>query len=122
MRAAVTFENGEVFRHFGRTGQFKLYELEGGRVAFTEIVEVKERGHGRLASLLKENGVEILICGGIGEPAQAALKDHNIRIFGGASGDADKAVEAFLNGQLVEGVKASCSHHHGKHGCGGHHE
>ena len=38
MRIAVTYENGEIFQHFGHTSQFKLYEVENG-----EIKESKPR-------------------------------------------------------------------------------
>ena len=32
MKIAVTYENGNVFQHFGHTRQFKLYEVENGAI------------------------------------------------------------------------------------------
>ena len=28
MKIAVTYENGEIFQHFGHTEQFKVYDVE----------------------------------------------------------------------------------------------
>ena len=65
MKVAVTYENGEVFQHFGHSEAFKLYEVEGGEVKSSEVVPTNGSGHGALAGFLRERGVEVLICGGI---------------------------------------------------------
>ena len=65
-RIAVTYDNGQVFGHFGRTEAFKVYEVEDGKITGSEIVESNGVGHGALAGLLAENTVDVLICGGIG--------------------------------------------------------
>ena len=70
MKIAVTYENGEIFQHFGHSEAFKLYEVEGGEVKSSEVVPTNGSGHGALAGFLRERGVEVLICGGIGAGAQ----------------------------------------------------
>ena len=127
MKIAVTYENGEVFQHFGHTEQFKLYEVSGGKLLHTQVVDTNGSGHGALAGLLAQLGVDTLICGGIGGGAQAALAEANIRLIGGVQGNADEAVQAFLNGTLAFDPNVHCTHHaHGEghscgsHGCGGH--
>ena len=121
MRIAVPFANGEVFQHFGHTENFKLYEIEAGQIASTEIIATNGSGHDALANFLTSLSVNILLCGGIGDGAQAALANAGIEICSGAQGDADAAVNAYLNGELVsEGV--NCDHHHedgDECGCGG---
>ncbi len=118
MKIAVTFENGEVFQHFGHTEHFKIYTVEDGVVTSSEVVDSNGVGHGSLAVLLKEQAVDVLICGGIGGGAQAALADQGIELCAGASGSADEAVEAYLKGKLVN-TGANCNHHHsGEHDCG----
>ena len=119
MKIAVTYENGEVFQHFGRTPQFKVYDIENGEVAFSEVVGTNGTGHGALAGFLKELGAEVLICGGIGGGAQMAMNEAGIRLFAGASGSADEAVKAFLAGTLPEIGEATCDHHehHEGHDC-----
>ena len=111
MKIAVTYENGEVFQHFGHTEQFKLYEVSGGKLLHTQVVDTNGSGHGALAGLLAQLGVDTLICGGIGGGAQAALAEANIRLIGGVQGNADEAVQAFLNGTLAFDPNVHCTHH-----------
>ncbi len=118
-RIAVTYENGEVFQHFGHTEEFKVYEVEDGKIVNSEIIGSNGSGHGALAGLLGENRIDVLICGGIGGGAQAALQERGIELCAGASGNADEAVKAYLSGELVN-TGANCSHHGEGHSCGEH--
>lgn len=120
MRIAVTYENGEVFQHFGHTSQFKLYDIEGGSVVREQVADTNGQGHGALSGFLAEAGVDALICGGIGGGAQTALADAGIRLFGGVSGRADDAVKAYLAGNLGFNPDVQCNHHSHEHSCGGH--
>ena len=107
MRIAVTYENGQIFQHFGHTETFKIYDVEEGKVVHSEVVDTNGSGHG----------------------AQTALAAAGIKLFGGVSGDADEAVEAFINETLDYNPDVKCSHHEhnhgeghtcGEHGCGSH--
>jgi len=124
MKIAVTYENGQVFQHFGHTEKFKLYMVENKKIVSSEIIENGGKGHGALAGILQSQSVDTLICGGIGAGAQQALADAGIQLFGGVSGDADAAVEAFLAGTLAYNPDVRCDHHdHGGHNaasCGEH--
>lgn len=129
MKIAVTYENGNVYQHFGHTSAFKVYEAENGKVIASQVVDTNGSGHGALALLLAQQGVDVLICGGIGGGARVALMDAGIAIYGGVSGDADEAVELFLSNTLNYDPNARCSHHDhhhgddhacGSHGCGSH--
>ena len=118
MIIAVTYADGQIFQHFGHTQAFKLYEVEGGTVFAARIVETNGSGHGALAGFLVENKTDVLICGGIGGGARMALAEAGIQLFGGASGDADDAVEALLAGELDYDPCAQCNHHgHEGHSC-----
>ena len=128
MRIAVTYENGEIFQHFGHTEQFKVYDVENGKIVFSEVVDTNGSGHGALAGVLSALHVDALICGGIGGGAQAALAAAGIQLYGGVSGDADQAAEALAAGTLAYNPNVMCSHHGehhhegncGDHGCGHH--
>lgn len=129
MKIAVTYENGQIYQHFGHTAQFKLYDVRDGAVVSSEIVATNGSGHGALAGLLAGLGVDVLICGGIGGGAQMALVAAGIRLYGGASGSADDAVAAYIAGSLSYDPNARCDHHDshhgdghtcGEHGCGEH--
>lgn len=127
MRIAVTYENGQVFQHFGHTERFKIYDVENGSVGTTYVVNTNGSGHGALADILKKIDVDTLICGGIGAGARRALNEAGIKLYGGASGDADQAVEDLLKGKLSFDPEACCDHHGehhdgacGSHGCAEH--
>ena len=131
MKIAVTYEHGQIFQHFGHTEQFKVYEVEEGKIVSSQVVDTNGNGHGALAGFLQQYGIEVLICGGIGMGAQMALAQAGIRLYGGVSGDADVAVEALLKEALVYNPNVTCNHHGeghhhheggcGSHGCGSHH-
>ena len=120
MKIAVTYENGQIFQHFGHTAQFKLYEVEDGKVVREAVVDTNGSGHGALAGLLTQSGVDTLICGGIGGGAQMALAQAGIKLYGGVSGEADAAVAALLTGNLGYDPDVHCDHHDHAHGEGGH--
>ncbi len=124
MKIAVTYENGQIFQHFGKTRQFKVYEIENGKITGSEVVDTNGTGHSSLAVFLKALRVKALICGGIGPGAQNALADANIELYGGVNGNADKAAEAFSRGELKFDKEVRCDHHsedrHEGHSCGEH--
>jgi len=131
MRIAVTYENGDIFQHFGHTKQFKVYDVENDQVISSQVVGTNGSGHGALAGILHALHADALICGGIGGGAQSALAAAGIALYGGVSGQADEAVAALLAGKLAFNPDVHCSHHDhahgeeehtcGSHGCGEHH-
>ena len=130
MKIAVTYENGQVFQHFGHCETFKLYEAKDGKVVNTELLEAPAGAHCALGGFLKEKGVEVLICGGIGGGARNGLAQAGIELYPGTSGNADEQVSAFLSGSLNYDPETMCTHHDEHHGdchggghshtCGGH--
>ena len=129
MRIAVTYENGKIFQHFGHTAEFKLYDVEDGKITNMQVVSTNGSGHGARAGFLSENNVDTLICGGIGGGAKTALAQAGINLYGGVSGNADDAVNALINGNLSFNPDVKCNHHDhehgeghtcGNHGCGSH--
>lgn len=120
MRIAITYDNGEIFQHFGHTAHFKLYDVEDGKVVASRVVDTLGQGHGALAGFLQAMGVDILICGGIGGGAQMALLDAGIQLFGGVSGSCDCTIEAYLANNLVYNPDVRCNHHGEHHHDHGH--
>ena len=95
MRIAVTYDNGQIWQHFGKTEFFKS-------------------GHGALADFLAENKVDAVICGGVGSPMIGRLEGYGIKAYPGVTGDADQAVTALLSGTLKTdeaAVHSGCHHH-----------
>lgn len=123
MRIAVTYENGEVFQHFGHSERFKLYDAEDGKIINEQILDVAGSGHGALAGFLQAAKVDALICGGIGMGARMALADAGIKLYAGVQGSSDAAARALIKGSLKYDPDARCDHHEQHDGdCGhGHH-
>ncbi len=123
MRIAVTYEDGNVFQHFGHTEQFKVYDVENGQIIHEMELGSNGQGHGALAGLLAAAKADILICGGIGMGAQMALSEAGVKLYAGVTGSADEAVMKLLDGSLEYTEEANCDHHgehHEGHDCGNH--
>ncbi len=121
MKIAVTFENGNIGQHFGKTQWFKVYEVSEGQVTSAKIYSTGGQGHGALASVLKALGADVLICGGMGAGAKNALANIGVAVCGGVNGNADEAVANYLAGKLDYSAEANCNHHgdhHRDHECG----
>lgn len=132
MRVATTYDNGNIFMHFGRSEQFKIYDIQDGKVLNEQVVGTGGTGHGALVGLLTNGGVDTLICGGIGGGAINALTQADITVYAGAQGSCDACVEALIAGTLAQTGEATCgchvhdhehTHEHGEScGCHGHHD
>ncbi len=130
MRIAVTYENGQIFQHFGHTEHFKVYDVVDGQIISAQIVSTGGSGHGAPAKVLHAMNAEVLIFGGIGGGAPMDLAQIGVKLYGGVSGNADAAVQAFVAGELAYDPDVRCNHHDhahgeghtcGSHGCGAHH-
>ncbi len=122
MKIAIPYEYGQVFQHFGRSAQFKIYHAENGQILSSEVVSTNGQGHGALVGFLARQQVNVVLCGGIGGGAQTALAQAGIQLFGGVSGSADAAAADYLAGRLVFDPNVHCSHHDHEagHACGSH--
>ena len=114
MIIAIPYLEGEVNAHFGSTQAFLVAETAEGRVQKSTVYEVlgMQHNHSGIAGFLKEQGVEVIIAGGMGGPMQQALKQAGFSLYCGVAGSADDAVESFLRGEIQQS-EATCGHHHG---------
>ena len=111
MKIAVTYEDGMIFQHFGRTQEFKVYDVEEGKVVSSKVIGNEGLSHGALAEILMKEKIQIFICGGIGGGARNMLGDAGIKVYPGANGNADAQVEAFIKGTLNYDPNTECHHH-----------
>ena len=111
-----------VFQHFGKCPAFLLVDIEDGIIVKKELLSANGSGHGALVTLIQEAGVDVLVCGGIGQGARDALAKAHIALIGGASGNVDEIVEQLKKGTLQDDPNGKCNHHHeeGNHDCGNH--
>lgn len=117
MTIAVPVAGDLIYQHFGHAPGFRLYQIENDVVSSTCNQCVAGHGHDLLAQFLTDHHVTTLICGCIGCGAKDALKSAGITLYGGVTGEADEAVDAFLAGFLDYDPDVRCSHHGG---CGSH--
>lgn len=114
---AIPYSEGQVFPHFGKSTQFKIYVIADDRVSQSAIVETEGVGHEALGLWLVQRGVDAVICGGIGPGAQGALAAAGIALLAGVEGSADEAVRKLLAGELESSSSATCDHHGHTGGC-----
>lgn len=117
MKIAVTTQDNQVFQHFGKCPAFTVFTVDHGKIQSKILLDAQGNGHAALGGFLKESGVDILICGGIGGGAKNMLSSVGIQLISGVEGDIDEAVNAYLAGNLSD-QGGSC--HHEEHGP--HHE
>lgn len=103
MKIAVTYdaEKETVIEHFGDTEQFKVYEINNSEIVNEKIVPVDGSGQAALIEMLDWLGMDVLICGGIGESARTAVADAGIQLYGGVTGAVDDAVNNLFVGKLT---------------------
>lgn len=121
-KIAVTYENNEIFQHFGKAPAFLIVTAEEKQIVSTEVVSTNGSGHSALFQFLADKGINTVICGGIGQGARDALASGGMKVIAGQSGSAEAAVRFYLNGDLRDNPAGQCNHHHdaGGHSCGEH--
>ena len=122
MKIAVAYENGEIYGHFGHCPMFAFYEYgEYVHECSKTLIETADReGHQAMADLMREQGVDAVLCGNMGGEAKALLLSYGIVPVTGYSGDADTAADLLVTGQLpVAPGDGGCSCGGSCGGCGG---
>lgn len=110
MKIAVASNNGIVAGHFGHCETFMMYDVEGKQIVNEEALPNPGHKPGFLPNFLADHGANVIIAGGMGGGAVDIFNERGVEVVVGADGDAKKAVEAFLKGELVS-TGEICSHH-----------
>ncbi|MDO5515915.1 MAG: NifB/NifX family molybdenum-iron cluster-binding protein [Clostridium sp.] len=116
MKIALPKNESEINQHFGKSKSFEIITIEDKKIADRKEIsaEALQHNHEGLASLLKAEGVSVVITGGIGQGAIEGLKSENLSIIRGASGKIDDIVSSYINGELVD-KNVVCNHDHDHH-------
>lgn len=127
LNIAVTKDGDQIYQHFGHTRYFEFFEVAGGEIKSRKVLDAEGSGHSALGGFLKDNGVDLLICGGIGGGAKTVLAEAGVELISGATGNIEEAVKKYLAGDLQDDPSGECDHHnHGEEpagecrGCGRH--
>ncbi|MDD3853397.1 MAG: NifB/NifX family molybdenum-iron cluster-binding protein [Syntrophomonadaceae bacterium] len=113
MLIAVATENNKVAEHFGHCDQFTLYNLETGEYS---TLANPEHQPGMLPGYLRQNGVDVIIAGGMGERAKLLFNELNIEVYVGIASDIESAVETYKAGRL-NSKDVFCQHDDHNHDC-----
>ena len=128
MRIAVAYQNGEIAEHFGHCEMFAVYDYSGTTIdeCTKTLVPCADRhGHAEMAELMKEQKIDAVIAGRMGDEARSMLLSFGIVPVAGYCGDADQAADLLVTGQLpVYEGEGTCGGGCGGcgGGCGGHAE
>ena len=123
MKIAIPTEGNKIYGHFGKTTVFTVYEVSEHASIHQTQLSTEGSGHGALVGALKKEEVDVLLCGGIGGPAKSGLEQEGIKVISGLSGEVEKAIYAYLKGEISESAGVTCNHHHGEeHDCNHHEE
>ena len=94
MRIAIPYEDGVVCQHFGKAPQFKIFDVQPQGVVESVVIDSEASGHEALAEFLAAQGVQAVICGGIGQGALVSLAQSGIDVLPGVTGNPDEVIEA----------------------------
>ena len=100
MLVAVPNWNGRVSPLFDTATRLTLAEVSGGRTAITGERLLAGIPPPWRARYLADQGVEVLICGGISRPLAGMLGALGIRVLPWVTGEVSEVLEAFAGGRL----------------------
>ena len=118
MKIAMPYQDGVLLEHFGRAKEFIIYNVSDLDPVTSEVIAPEDLSHAAVARTLKEHGVDVVLCGSIGEHARQAVEGEHMLVFSGITGAADDVLERFLQGNL-EAVDGDFAAGGGCGGCGG---
>ena len=113
MRIAISTDGDFVSAHFGRCPLFTIVDFEDSKVAKKEVVANPGHQPGFIPQFLHEQGVECIVCGGMGRRAIDFFSELNIQTVIGVTGKIDEVLEKLQEGTL-EGGESLCKPGAGK--------
>lgn len=105
MKLAVVFdgESEEICKDFEQAKVIKLYETEDREIVHTEMVGTMAESVEDILGLILMLDADCVLCDEIGREAMELLSDEGILFYSGLHGEADEAVEDFINGYIFFG-------------------
>ncbi len=117
MKIAVASEGRMVTEHFGHCEGFALFEIENDQIKSRQFIPNPGHRPGFLPVFLHDNGIDVIISGGMGGGAIDIFNEKGMTIVTGASGDAETAVKRYLQGDL-KSTGGVCHEHRHSDECG----
>ncbi len=113
LKLAVPTRGNIVDSHFGHCESYTIFSVdENKKIVNTEVMP-SPQGCGcksNIASVLKDNGVTVMLAGNMGDGALNVLNRQGITVYRGCSGDVRQVAEAFMQDQINDSGEG-CHHH-----------
>ena len=103
MRIAVTTDGKRVAEQFGKNIKFTIFEVLRGQMRGKLLIDVSASGgQEALVYILKNEGVEVLLCGEVSESIKESLERYGIEVICGLRGSVHSIIRAYIRGYLKE--------------------
>jgi predicted Fe-Mo cluster-binding NifX family protein len=109
MRIAIATENRDVCQHFGHCPEYTICTIEDKEIQKTEVIPNPGHKPDYLPGYLHQQGVDVIIAGGMGPKAQKHFEEAGIDVILGVTGSTEQVAEQYLEGTLEAGASA-CEH------------
>jgi Mrp family chromosome partitioning ATPase/predicted Fe-Mo cluster-binding NifX family protein len=118
-KIAIAAEGHYVCEHFGHCEGFNIYTTQNGAIIVQDFLANPGHKPGLLPNLLNEQGVHVVIAGGMGAGAIDIFNEKGIDVITGARGMVDQTIATYLDGKLLS-TGSVCHDHQHAGDCGGH--
>lgn len=112
MKVALSTKNNMITNHFGHCDYFVVYEVVDNEIKGSSFIKNPPHQKGLLPKFLRENGVDVVIAGGIGKMAVDLLNQLGIECYLGVEGEASEVINKYLNGGLKSTGEPCSDHQH----------
>jgi predicted Fe-Mo cluster-binding NifX family protein len=106
MKVAISVFKDSVSTVFDASQHLLVLEINGAGEQKRAMVKLKTIDPIRRASQLSEEGVNVLICGAISMPMQAAISARSIFVYPFVRGKVEDVISAYQDGKLGQAVYA----------------
>ncbi len=120
IKIAVASGGNDVTEHFGHCEAFLVFDTEDSQIVARQTVANPGHRPGYLPNFLADQGVNVIISGGMGGSAVDLFNGRGVEVITGATGDAESVVKAYLRGEL-KSTGSICHEHKFEAECGEHH-
>lgn len=120
MKIAVACEKEMVTMHFGHCEYFKVFNMKEGKILNSDVIPNPGHRPGFLPVFLHEQGVNVIISGGMGAGAVAIFSEKGIEVITGVQGIANEVAERYAHGKL-ESTGSICHDHQHQNECENNH-
>lgn len=103
MKVAIPRFGEHVAPCFEYSAAIRIYTIQRRRIVDWADFHLQSRDAFDRIRLLRDQGVEVLICGGVQDRFEDMLRAHGIEVISWVDGDVTTLVECYLRGDLVAG-------------------